>query len=115
MNVESIIITILTVVGSIAAGYLAARAELKRVPFQNRADDATSKQKAADALTLYEQAATNRQKENDELRQKLTMLEAKIDDMERRLVGPFRGTIEFTVNPLRVVKADLVFIDELKP
>ena len=107
MSFETILIAVLGIIGSGVAAWLAARAELKRVPSQNFLDQTTARKEAADAVTLYEAAAASSAKREDELRTKLTACERRIDELEARLVGPFRILAEFTVNPLRITRTDL--------
>lgn len=101
ISLQAIILAALTVLGSIAGSAFLARAALRRVPSQNLKDDAS-------AVSLYEAAAANRQKENDELRSTISDMAGRLRVVETRTNGPFRLEVEFTTGAdLRITKATI--------
>ncbi len=100
MSIEAIVLAVLGLIGSGVVGWLAARAEMRRAPHQNAVDD-------GNALLLYQKAAKESATRELELKSQLDECNKRLDDLEARLVGPFTGIIQFTVNPLRVLKADI--------
>lgn len=101
MNLESIIIAVITVIGSVGGALIAAWYYLKRVKSQNNNDNAS-------AVDLFERAAANRQIENDKLRQQIDKIMIRMQKLEAAISGPFRIVLEFTTSPeLKINRAEI--------
>lgn len=106
MNLESILIALLTVLGSTAGALIAAWYYLKRVKSQNVNDDAS-------AVELFERAAANRQIENDKLREQISEITIRQSKLESAVSGPFRVVIEFTTSPeLKITRAEISLLNK---
>lgn len=106
MTIWEILIPIFTVIASIVGTIIAAKASIERVKSQNINDDAS-------AVSLFEQAAANRQKENDALRSQINEITVRMQKLETAISGPFRIIIEFTTSPeLKITRAEIELLNE---
>ncbi len=100
---QQIIIQIVVGLFIVAGSFLTARASLRRVPAQNEESNAT-------AVKAYADAAAQREAENKLLREELRAFEKRFEELEQRIYGPFRITLDVRTQPSLSIIAQSIAI-----